>query len=189
MKKPLSVILMWHMHQPQYKDPASSEYILPWTYLHAVKDYYDMAAVVDEVEGARAVFNFVPSLLEQLQDYAAGTALDPFIVHGRMNPAEMGEKEKLFVINNFFAANRHRRFPSRPGGLFPPVGQRGTGLQFSAGRAARYADGRRQRRDGCGPCQRASRRGAVPDHPGIRRRTMGKTDRGLHCPGPGRIPG
>ncbi|HXC93560.1 MAG TPA: hypothetical protein VN652_06085, partial [Geobacteraceae bacterium] len=63
MKKPLSVILMWHMHQPLYKDPVSGEYILPWTYLHAVKDYFDMAAIVDEVQGARAVFNFVPSLL------------------------------------------------------------------------------------------------------------------------------
>jgi alpha-amylase/alpha-mannosidase (GH57 family) len=108
MKKPLSVILMWHMHQPQYKDPVSSEYILPWTYLHAVKDYYDMAAIVDEVDGARAVFNFVPSLLEQLEDYAAGTAIDPFLIHGQMDPSAMGEKERLFVIYNFFAANRQR---------------------------------------------------------------------------------
>lgn len=108
MKKPLSVMLMWHLHQPQYKDPASGEYILPWTYLHAVKDYYDMAAVVDEVDGARAVFNFVPSLLEQLADYAAGTAVDPFLLHGQMEPAQMGEQERLFVISNFFAANRQR---------------------------------------------------------------------------------
>lgn len=99
---------MWHMHQPLYKDPLTTEYILPWTYLHAVKDYYDMAAIVDEVDGARAVFNFVPSLLEQLEDYAAGTAIDPFLLHGRMDPAFMGEKERLFVIANFFAANRPR---------------------------------------------------------------------------------
>jgi alpha-amylase/alpha-mannosidase (GH57 family) len=114
MKKKLAVILMWHMHQPLYKDPLSGEYILPWTYLHAVKDYYDMAAIVDEVEGARAVFNFVPSLLEQLEDYAAGTAIDPFLLHGIMDPAVMGEKERLFAINNFFAANRQRLIePSR----------------------------------------------------------------------------
>ncbi len=105
---------MWHMHQPLYKDPLSGEYILPWTYLHAVKDYYDMAAIVDEVDGARAVFNFVPSLLEQLADYAAGTAVDPFLLHAKMDPAVMGEKERLFVITNFFAANRQRLIePSR----------------------------------------------------------------------------
>ncbi|NJD90234.1 MAG: glycoside hydrolase [Geobacter sp.] len=108
MRKQLSVILMWHMHQPLYKDPVSGEYILPWTYLHAVKDYYDMAAIVDEVDGARAVFNFVPSLLEQLEDYAAGTAKDQFLQHGRMHPADMGDREKLFVINNFFSVNRQR---------------------------------------------------------------------------------
>jgi alpha-amylase/alpha-mannosidase (GH57 family) len=38
---------LWHMHQPYYKDPLKGEYALPWTYLHAVKDYYDMAALVD----------------------------------------------------------------------------------------------------------------------------------------------
>ncbi len=108
MKQPIDIILLWHMHQPYYKDPLKDEYILPWTYLHAVKDYYDMAAVVDEVPGARAVFNFVPSLLEQLEDYASGSAVDPFLQHGRMNPADMGDEQRLFVINNFFAANRQR---------------------------------------------------------------------------------
>jgi len=108
MKQPLSIILLWHMHQPYYKDPLKEEYVLPWTYLHAVKDYYDMAAIVDEVPGARAVFNFVPSLLEQLEDYAAGTAVDSFLIHGRMNPVDMGDEQRLFVINNFFSANRQR---------------------------------------------------------------------------------
>ena len=41
---PLKVVLCWHMHQPQYKDLISGEYQLPWTYLHAIKDYVDMAA-------------------------------------------------------------------------------------------------------------------------------------------------
>ncbi len=114
MKSPLSVILLWHMHQPYYKDPLSSEYILPWTYLHAVKDYYDMAAIVDETPGARAVFNFVPSLLDQLEDYALGRAIDPFLIHGQMNPYEMGEEERSFIISNFFAANRQRLIEPNP---------------------------------------------------------------------------
>jgi alpha-amylase/alpha-mannosidase (GH57 family) len=102
------------MHQPYYKDPLRGEYILPWTYLHAVKDYYDMAAIVDEVPGARAVFNFVPSLLEQLEDYAAGRAVDPFLLHGRMNPSEMSDEERSFIITNFFAANPQRLIEPNP---------------------------------------------------------------------------
>ncbi|HEY5975351.1 MAG TPA: glycoside hydrolase family 57 protein, partial [Geobacteraceae bacterium] len=108
MAPPLDIVFLWHMHQPYYKDPLLGEYVLPWTYLHGVKDYFDMAAIVDETPGARAVFNLVPSLLDQLVDYAAGTAVDPFLVRGRMAPAEMGEDDRLFVIDNFFAANRQR---------------------------------------------------------------------------------
>lgn len=65
----LRVVLGWHMHQPEYRDPVSGEFRLPWTYLHAIKDYADMAAHLERVEGARAVVNFAPLLLEQLADY------------------------------------------------------------------------------------------------------------------------
>jgi alpha-amylase/alpha-mannosidase (GH57 family) len=108
MSDPLYITLMWHMHQPYYKDPMTGEYALPWTYLHAVKDYYDMAAIVDETAGAKAVFNLVPSLLEQIVDYAAGTAIDPFLIRGQMPPADMGEEDRLFLLENFFSANRQR---------------------------------------------------------------------------------
>ena len=33
---------LWHMHQPFYKDLVSGEYKLPWTRMHALKDYYGM---------------------------------------------------------------------------------------------------------------------------------------------------
>jgi alpha-amylase/alpha-mannosidase (GH57 family) len=70
----LPVVLLWHMHQPHYRDALSGEYVLPWTYLHAIKDYSDMAAHLEQVPGARAVVNFTPVLIEQLQDYAARLA-------------------------------------------------------------------------------------------------------------------
>ena len=58
------------MHQPQYQDPVSREYFLPWTYLHSMKDYVDMAAHLEAWPAARAVVNFAPILLEQIDDYA-----------------------------------------------------------------------------------------------------------------------
>jgi alpha-amylase/alpha-mannosidase (GH57 family) len=66
----LPVILLWHMHQPQYRDPLTGEYVLPWTYLHAVKDYTDMAAHLEGNPAARAVVNFTPLLIEQLEEIA-----------------------------------------------------------------------------------------------------------------------
>ncbi len=66
----LNVVLCWHMHQPQYCNMMSGEYQQPWTYLHAIKDYVDMAAHIESVPHARAVVNFAPILLDQLADYA-----------------------------------------------------------------------------------------------------------------------
>jgi alpha-amylase/alpha-mannosidase (GH57 family) len=59
------------MHQPDYRGPGDGEYQLPWVYLHALKDYSDMAAHLEEVPEARAVVNFAPVLLEQIDDYVA----------------------------------------------------------------------------------------------------------------------
>lgn len=69
-KKHLNVVICWHMHQPQYCDLITGIYQLPWTYLHATKDYIDMAAHLEATPAARAVVNFAPILLEQLSDYA-----------------------------------------------------------------------------------------------------------------------
>ena len=82
-KNTLHLILCWHMHQPDYRDSASGEYRLPWTYLHALKDYSDMAAHIEAEPRARAVFNFVPVLLDQIEDYAeqfaSGNYRDPLL--------------------------------------------------------------------------------------------------------------
>ncbi|MEP7242192.1 MAG: glycoside hydrolase family 57 protein [Gammaproteobacteria bacterium] len=66
----LPVVLLWHMHQPQYRDALTGQYVLPWTYLHAIKDYIDMAAHLEAQPTARAVVNFTPVLIEQLEELA-----------------------------------------------------------------------------------------------------------------------
>lgn len=66
----LHVIFCWHFHQPDYRD-ADGWYQLPWTYLHAVKDYHDMAAHLEAWPDMQCVVNFVPSLTAQLEDYSA----------------------------------------------------------------------------------------------------------------------
>ena len=114
MPTPLDVVFVWHMHQPYYKDPFKNEYTLPWTYLHGIKDYFDMPAIVEDTPGARAVFNLVPSLIEQLLDYANGTAVDPFLEMGKAAPGDLSEEKRIFLLENFFSANRSRMIePSR----------------------------------------------------------------------------
>ncbi|GAC1470737.1 MAG: glycoside hydrolase family 57 protein [Desulfuromonadaceae bacterium] len=102
------------MHQPYYKDPLKNEYTLPWTYLHGIKDYFDMPAIVEDTPGAKAVFNLVPSLIEQLLEYASGSAVDPFLEKGKAAPADLSPDDRVFLLENFFSANRQNMIePSR----------------------------------------------------------------------------
>ena len=52
MMKSLDLVFLWHMHQPDYRDHGGTtgegEFMLPWVYLHAIKDYVDMAAQVHQ---------------------------------------------------------------------------------------------------------------------------------------------
>ena len=80
--KKLHLILCWHMHQPDYRNLVSGEFTLPWTYLHAIKDYTDMAWHLENTT-VKAVVNFVPVLLDQLEDYVrqfdSGVIRDPLL--------------------------------------------------------------------------------------------------------------
>lgn len=66
----LKVVFCWHMHQPDYRDRRSGEFQLPWTYLHAIKDYVDMVAHLENNPQARVVINFAPILLQQIDEYS-----------------------------------------------------------------------------------------------------------------------
>ncbi len=68
--KKIKVALCWHMHQPHYRDGLDGQYHLPWVYLHALKDYTDMAWHLENCPEAKVVVNFAPVLLEQLDDYS-----------------------------------------------------------------------------------------------------------------------
>lgn len=66
----MKITLCWHMHQPYYRDELHMQYRLPWVYLHAIKDYSDMAWHLERHPDMRVVVNFSPVLLEQLTDYS-----------------------------------------------------------------------------------------------------------------------
>ncbi|MDD5593328.1 MAG: glycoside hydrolase family 57 protein [Candidatus Margulisbacteria bacterium] len=105
--QPISLALLWHMHQPFYKDMVTGEYILPWVRLHAVKDYYDMVAVLDRFPEVKMNFNLVPSLLTQIEDYVNNkdTISDIFLNLTRKDPADLTLDDRIFLLQNFFMAN------------------------------------------------------------------------------------
>ncbi|MBI3753912.1 MAG: hypothetical protein HY266_07735 [Deltaproteobacteria bacterium] len=103
--KPLNIAFLWHMHQPLYKDPFTGEYILPWVRLHGTKDYYDMVSILEDFPSLHQTFNLVPSLIEQLNDYAEGKASDKFLSLTLKPAPDLTSDDKGFMMRNFFLAN------------------------------------------------------------------------------------
>ena len=101
----LRVILLWHQHQPFYKDLVTGEYRLPWVRLHALKDYYGMVKLLDESPNVHQNFNLVPSLMVQIQDYVAGTAQDPFLSVAAKPARDLSVEERRFALQYLFQAN------------------------------------------------------------------------------------
>ena len=119
MSRPLDLVLLWHMHQPDYRDQASGEFAMPWVYLHAIKDYTDMAWHLEQHPGVRAVVNFVPVLLDQLEDYCSqfdsGELRDPLLrLLARSGAEPIGAADRALVIERCFHANHHRMIAPFP---------------------------------------------------------------------------
>jgi alpha-amylase/alpha-mannosidase (GH57 family) len=101
----LRVIFLWHQHQPFYKDLVTGEYRLPWTRLHGLKDYFGMVKLLEEFPGVHQTFNLVPSLMIQIQDYASGSAHDPFLRVAAKPAGDLSENERKFALQYLFQAN------------------------------------------------------------------------------------
>jgi alpha-amylase/alpha-mannosidase (GH57 family) len=98
------VAILWHMHQPFYEDLATHEHLLPWVRLHAIKDYWGMAALLREFPEVRVTFNLAPSLVLQIQAFAEDRANDRHLAIGLSDAASLGVTEQEFLIVNGFHA-------------------------------------------------------------------------------------
>ena len=99
------VVLLWHQHQPFYKDLVTGRYRLPWTRLHALKDYYGMVKLLDEFPRVHQTFNLVPSLIWQIQDYVSGEAQDPFLQVASRPAKDLTQEERRFALQYLFQAH------------------------------------------------------------------------------------
>ncbi len=100
------LVLLWHHHQPDYRSPREGRALLPWVRLHATKDYLDMALHLERHPGVRVTFNLVPSLLDQLDEAAAGAHDTLFALLAK--PVEaLNEAERAVVVSRCTQAPRH----------------------------------------------------------------------------------
>jgi len=101
----IHLCFLWHMHQPFYKDLISGEYRMPWTRLHALKDYYGMVQVLESFPEVHQTFNLVPSMIVQVEEYASGKAVDPFLRVALQPTESLTRADQEFMLRNFLMAS------------------------------------------------------------------------------------
>ncbi len=108
------VALLWHMHQPFYQDLVTGEHILPWVRLHGLKDYYGMVALLREFPDVKLTFTLVPSLLVQLEAFAAEPGARPHAGAEPQAGRQLTDEDKRFILAHFFHAQRARMIEPYP---------------------------------------------------------------------------
>ncbi len=114
-EEPIYLALVWHQHQPLYYKDENGVYTRPWARAHATKDYYDMAAILEDYPDVHVTFNLTPVLIRQLDDLAAG-AKDTYWVLSEIPADQLTDEQKRFILTRFFDANwdhviaRHPRY-------------------------------------------------------------------------------
>jgi alpha-amylase/alpha-mannosidase (GH57 family) len=97
--KPLNVAIVWHQHQPDYKN--GDLYEAPWVRLHSIKDYVDMVSIITQYPNVRLNVNLVPSLMRQIDDYVFNNAQDRFTVLMQKS-SDFTKEEKIFILQRSF---------------------------------------------------------------------------------------
>lgn len=113
--RPLYLAWLWHQHQPLYRDPTApaNSYRYPWVRLHALRDYYSMAALAAEY-AVHVTFNFTPVLLRQIDDYLEAGATDRALELTRIPSEELSTAEIDEVLSTFFDADWHHQIYVHP---------------------------------------------------------------------------
>lgn len=118
MKPRVHLVLLWHQHQPLYRDPSSTDgrvrFVFPWVRLHAIRDYYSMAAVVAEHPGVHLTINLTPVLLLQIKEYAERGATDRALDLTLRPAEELAPEEREELLSSFFDAHWHHQIFPHP---------------------------------------------------------------------------
>ena len=100
----LELSFLWHMHQPDYRD-AQGIIRMPWVFLHAIKDYYDMPWMLSKFPDLKASFNLTPPLIEQLKLYEDPLENDYFLMLWHQDPEALTDQEKKWLIKTCKSSN------------------------------------------------------------------------------------
>ena len=94
----MNLSFMWHMHQPDYRNEEGIMQ-MPWVFLHAIKDYYDMPWMLSRYKNIKATFNITSTLIEQLKLYYKNPQKsDKFLSFWLQNPSALKTEDRQWLV-------------------------------------------------------------------------------------------
>jgi alpha-amylase/alpha-mannosidase (GH57 family) len=83
------------MHQPLYLKDGIID--MPWVFLHAIKDYFDMPYLIEKTN-SKATFNITATLIEQLKIYETQPLRDRFLALWIKPPRQLTNEERNYIL-------------------------------------------------------------------------------------------
>lgn len=93
------------MHQPYYRDDKNAQTLMPWVFLHAIKDYYDIPWYAQDFKKVKATYNLVPSLIYQIKSYINNSANDKLLEAIKKHTHELNGNDISFLQSYLFLSN------------------------------------------------------------------------------------
>jgi alpha-amylase/alpha-mannosidase (GH57 family) len=107
----MHLAILWHQHQPLYKVRGArggrGSYRFPWVRLHALRDYFGMASILESHPDVHLTINYTPVLLQQIEDYARFGATDRALELTRRAPSRLSAAQRNELLGSFFEASWH----------------------------------------------------------------------------------
>ena len=108
-QRKVSLALIWHFHQPDYRDPTGvGDMVLPWVRLHCCRAYTDMAWLLERHPQVRATVSISPVLADQIDDLAHGRCGDRFLDLSLRAAEELSSMDRIEILRGFFMIDWER---------------------------------------------------------------------------------
>ncbi len=113
MSSALPINIIWHLHQPNYRPLGQEVFYLPWVRLHSLREYHDMAEMIERYPRTAVTFNWSPVLLQQIIEYSQG-ATDRMLELRKKPAGELSEEEQFQLVRGTFRANYETMIAPHP---------------------------------------------------------------------------
>ncbi|MEA3289639.1 MAG: glycoside hydrolase family 57 protein, partial [Campylobacterota bacterium] len=79
--------------------------MMPWVFLHSIKDYYDIPWYAQSFKSVKATYNLVPSLIEQIKSYIKNNANDKLLESLKKDVRSINDEDLSLFEHYLFLSN------------------------------------------------------------------------------------